>query len=58
MRILRQENLGNLPKVTELVSDGQDLNPGSLALESVLVFSYYVTLQGQEGPTDRERYRK
>lgn len=46
-----------MPKVTELLSDNQDLNPGSLALKAVLFF-YHVIPQGQEGPTDRERYRK
>lgn len=49
MKILRQENLGNLPKVSELVSDGQDLHPGSQALESVLFFSYRVRKDQQTG---------
>lgn len=58
MRRLRQEGLSNLPQVAELARKGQrqelTLNLGSLALASMLFF-YHILLQGQEGPTGRER---
>lgn len=57
MRKLRQEQLSNLPKVTEPASASQDLKPGRLAPESALPLAP-VVLQGQEGLTGKKTQKE